>query len=92
MDLKNTRTTILAGGDPEAKRREIRDYFHATFDIDEQLYATRRKEDTRWTPWERGWNAAPLVKGVASADDAHDALHVWGIGTDGQVYLDWRRP
>ncbi len=46
MDLKNTRTTILAGGDPEQKRREIRDYFHATYDIDEKLYETLRTDET----------------------------------------------
>lgn len=40
MDLKNTRTTVLNDGAPELKRAEIRDYFHATFDIDEQLYRT----------------------------------------------------
>lgn len=38
MDLRNTRTIILNTGDPEAKRNEIRDYFHATYTIDEQLY------------------------------------------------------
>jgi 5-histidylcysteine sulfoxide synthase/putative 4-mercaptohistidine N1-methyltranferase len=46
MDLKNTRTTILNEGDPEQKRAEILDYFHATFDIDEKLYDTLRHDDT----------------------------------------------
>jgi len=46
MDLKSTRTTILSGGDPEAKRREILDYFHATYDIDEKLYETLRHDET----------------------------------------------
>ncbi len=46
MNLKNTRTTILNGGDPEAKRKEIRDYFHATYDIDEKLYETLRHDET----------------------------------------------
>jgi len=46
MDLKNTRTIILNGGDPEQKRAEIRDYFHATYDIDEKLYETLRYDDT----------------------------------------------
>ena len=32
------RTPRLDGADPEAKRREIRDYFHATFDRYEQLF------------------------------------------------------
>lgn len=38
MDLRNTRTIILNSGDPETKREEIRNYFHATYTIDEQLY------------------------------------------------------
>jgi 5-histidylcysteine sulfoxide synthase len=38
MDLRNTRTTILNRGDAEEKRKEIRQYFHATFSLDEQLY------------------------------------------------------
>ena len=40
MDLRNTRTILLNQGDPETKRQEIRDYFHKTFSIDEQLYET----------------------------------------------------
>jgi len=40
MDLRNSRTIILNQGDPEVKRQEIRDYFHKTFSIDEQLYET----------------------------------------------------
>ena len=40
MDLKNTRTTILNQGDADEKREEIRQYFHATFSLDEQLYET----------------------------------------------------
>ena len=46
MNLKQTRTTLLNGGDPEAKRTEILDYFHATYDIDERLYDTLRYDDT----------------------------------------------
>ena len=46
MDLKKTRTTILTGSDPEAKRKEIRDYFHATWEIDEKLYDTLRHDST----------------------------------------------
>ncbi|MDR3580827.1 MAG: 5-histidylcysteine sulfoxide synthase [Oryzomonas sp.] len=46
MELKNTRTTILNGEDPEQKRAEILDYFHKTFDIDEKLYETLRHDDT----------------------------------------------
>jgi len=37
-DLRHTRTTILNQGTPEQKRAEIREYFHKTFSIDEQLY------------------------------------------------------
>jgi len=45
MDLRNTRTAILNQGDPEAKREEIRQYFHATYSIDEQLYDTLASDD-----------------------------------------------
>lgn len=44
MDLKQTRTIILNEGDPEVKRAEIRDYFHATYDLDEKLYETLRHD------------------------------------------------
>ncbi len=44
MDLKKTRTINLNEGDSEAKRAEIRDYFHATYDTDEQLYTTLRHD------------------------------------------------
>ncbi len=44
--LRNTRTTILNTGDPEAKREEIRDYFHQTYTIDEQLYETLARDET----------------------------------------------
>jgi len=46
MDLKQTRTIILNSGDPEEKRRELLDYFHATFSIDEKLYETLRHDAT----------------------------------------------
>ncbi len=45
MHLKNTRTTILNQGDAAAKREEIRQYFHATFSIDELLYDTLSSDD-----------------------------------------------
>ncbi len=38
MDLRNTRTLVLNRGTSEEKRRELLDYFHATFDIDEALF------------------------------------------------------
>ncbi len=43
-DLRNTRTIILNQGTAEQKRQEIRDYFHKTYSIDEQLYETLRDE------------------------------------------------
>ena len=46
MDLQHTRTIILNTGDPEQKRKEIRDYFHATFTIDEKLYEALRNDQT----------------------------------------------
>lgn len=45
MDLRNTRTTILNEGDAECKREEIREYFHATYTIDEKLYDTLASDD-----------------------------------------------
>jgi 5-histidylcysteine sulfoxide synthase/putative 4-mercaptohistidine N1-methyltranferase len=44
MDLRNTRTPILNQGDAEARREEIRQYFHATYSLDEQLYETLAAE------------------------------------------------
>lgn len=44
MELRNSRTIILNQGDPEAKREEIRAYFHKTFRIDEELYESLRDE------------------------------------------------
>ncbi len=46
MELRKTRTIILDQGDPEQKRSEILNYFHATFDIDEKLYETLKHDDT----------------------------------------------
>ena len=40
MDLTNTRTIILNAGDATQKREEIRQYIHATYSLDEQLYDT----------------------------------------------------
>ena len=45
MDLRNTRTPILDQGGADEKREEIRQYFHATFSLDEQLYETLASED-----------------------------------------------
>ena len=38
MDFRKTSTIILNEGDPEAKRREIRDYFHKSFSLEDHLY------------------------------------------------------
>jgi 5-histidylcysteine sulfoxide synthase/putative 4-mercaptohistidine N1-methyltranferase len=46
MELKRTHTTILNEGDPEAKRAEILEYFHRTFDLDEKLYETLKEDAT----------------------------------------------
>ena len=45
MDLRNTRTTILNQGEASAKREEIRQYFHATYSLDEQPYETLVSEN-----------------------------------------------
>jgi 5-histidylcysteine sulfoxide synthase/putative 4-mercaptohistidine N1-methyltranferase len=39
QDLRNTHTILLNTGSPEEKRQELLAYFHATFDIDEALFA-----------------------------------------------------
>ena len=44
-ELKGIRTVDLAKGSPEAKREEIRRYFHASFDIEEKLYETLASDD-----------------------------------------------
>lgn len=44
MDLRKTHTIVLDEGDPELKRKEILDYFHATFTVDERLYETLKDE------------------------------------------------
>src|ERR1043165_1021436 len=46
MELRKTHTTILNQGDPEQKRAEILEYFHATYTIDERLYDTLKYDDT----------------------------------------------
>ena len=45
MNPRRDHTIILNQGDPEQKRAEILDYFHATFDIDEKLYDTLRSDE-----------------------------------------------
>lgn len=44
--LRKTRTIVLNEGDPEAKREEIRRYFHDTYDIDEALLEMLRYDET----------------------------------------------
>ena len=46
MESRKSHTIILNAGDPEAKREEIRRYFHLTFDTDERLYETLREDAT----------------------------------------------
>jgi len=43
MDLRKTHTIVLNDGEPEVKRAEILEYFHATFDLDEMLYETLKE-------------------------------------------------
>jgi len=45
MELRNTRTLHLNSGTPEEKRAEIRDYFHVSYSIDEQLYDILSDDD-----------------------------------------------
>ncbi len=45
MDLRKTKTVILNEGSAEAKRKEIKDYFHTTYSIDEKLYETLATDD-----------------------------------------------
>lgn len=44
--LRNSRTTILNLGEAEQKREEIRQYFHASYSLDEALYETLRYHET----------------------------------------------
>ncbi len=46
MELCHTRTTVLNEGSVEEKRKEIRDYFHKTYSIDERLYDTLADDST----------------------------------------------
>jgi 5-histidylcysteine sulfoxide synthase/putative 4-mercaptohistidine N1-methyltranferase len=46
METYITKTTILNAGTPEEKRKEILDYFHKTYDIDEKLYETLKRDET----------------------------------------------
>lgn len=44
-ELETPLTVTLNEGDPEAKRQEIRDYFHATFSIYERLFEPLRGQE-----------------------------------------------
>jgi 5-histidylcysteine sulfoxide synthase/putative 4-mercaptohistidine N1-methyltranferase len=46
MDIRPTHTIILNQGEPEEKRSEILQYFHATYDIDEKLYETLKEDNS----------------------------------------------
>ncbi len=43
--MMTDRTILLDGDDPEAKREEIRRYFHASFDLDEELFDVMAKDE-----------------------------------------------
>jgi len=45
MNIPVTHTPVLDSGDPEAKRAEILDYFHKTYDIDEELYKVLKNDE-----------------------------------------------
>ena len=45
MELRDTRTTLLNAGTRDEKREEIRNYFHKTYSIDEQLYETIARDE-----------------------------------------------
>ena len=45
MELPITRTAILNQGSAEAKREEIRQYFHQTYSLDESLYDTLAQDE-----------------------------------------------
>ncbi len=44
--LKKTHTTVLNSGDADSKREEIRQYFHASYSLDEALYETLKYHET----------------------------------------------
>jgi 5-histidylcysteine sulfoxide synthase/putative 4-mercaptohistidine N1-methyltranferase len=44
--LQQTRTIVLNSGTPKAKRAEIRDYFHATYEIDAALLEILRYDES----------------------------------------------
>lgn len=44
MELRKTHTIVLNQGEPEEKRAELLEYFHASYDLDEKLYETLREE------------------------------------------------
>jgi len=45
QDKKVTKTLVLNQSDPKVLREQVRDYFHATFSIDEQLYDSIAREE-----------------------------------------------
>ena len=45
MALRDTQTTLLNTGTRDEKREEIRNYFHKTYSIDEQLYETLARDE-----------------------------------------------
>lgn len=45
QDKKVTKTLVLSNSDPKVLREQVRDYFHATFSIDERLYDSVAREE-----------------------------------------------
>lgn len=54
MVQRITKTINLKNGEPEQKRRDILKYFHDTFDLDEKLFESLRRDETYFI------NADPL--------------------------------
>ncbi|MFM8495924.1 MAG: 5-histidylcysteine sulfoxide synthase [Planctomycetia bacterium] len=50
--LAPTRTPFLTGGDPEAKRAELRRYFHQTCELYERLFALIRDDESYYERYE----------------------------------------
>ena len=50
--LAPTKTPLLGGGDPQAKRQEIRQYFHQTCELYNQLFALIRSEQAYYPRYE----------------------------------------
>ena len=45
METKEVRTIDLRTGNPEEKRRDIREYFLRTWEVDDRLYTQLKSDD-----------------------------------------------